>query len=57
MYKLWKKGYSYRKKDIKKEERRDSLPRVQNREKKAIVELKSSSKTHRGKSILGQHIE
>ena len=53
VYKVQKKEYNRRKSAGMRKER-DLIPRIQNREKETMVELKSGSTLHRGKGIAEQ---
>ena len=53
VYKIQKKEYNRRKSAGMRKER-DPIPRIQNKEKETMVELKSGSTPHRGKDIAEQ---
>ena len=56
MYQMQKKRY-YRRKSIRIKKKEDLVSRVQDREKEAMVKLRSSSMPYRGKSIIEWHMD
>ena len=56
VYKVWKKKRN-RRKSVGMKKEGDSVPRMQDRKEKTIVELKSGSAPHRGKSAAEQYVD